>query len=114
MGLEPIWISPFDFKSNAYTNSAIRASLRSARRVPRGERASFLNSSIKSRCFGFSQSEARLLTERARKNSKEPILARILEAPPWPLGPNGESENRRFLEAPTGIEPVYKVLQTSA
>ena len=25
MGLEPIWISPFDFKSNAYTNSAIRA-----------------------------------------------------------------------------------------
>ena len=27
MGLEPIWISPFDFKSNAYTNSAIRASL---------------------------------------------------------------------------------------
>ena len=39
MGLEPIWISPFDFKSNAYTNSAIRASLRSARRVPRGERA---------------------------------------------------------------------------
>ena len=27
MGLEPIWISPFDFKSNAYTNSAIRAYL---------------------------------------------------------------------------------------
>ena len=27
MGLEPIWISPFDFKSNAYTNSAIRAKL---------------------------------------------------------------------------------------
>ena len=25
MGLEPIWIAPFDFKSNAYTNSAIRA-----------------------------------------------------------------------------------------
>ena len=25
MGLEPIWISPFDFKSNAYTNSATRA-----------------------------------------------------------------------------------------
>ena len=28
MGLEPIWISPFDFKSNAYTNSAIRAYLK--------------------------------------------------------------------------------------
>ena len=82
MGLEPIWISPFDFKSNAYTNSAIRASLLG-------------NSSIKSSYFGFSRSEARLLTERATKNSKEPILARILEAP-------------------TGIEPVYKVLQTSA
>ena len=27
MGLEPIWISPFDFKSNAYTNSATRALL---------------------------------------------------------------------------------------
>ncbi len=26
MGLEPIWIAPFDFKSNAYTNSATRAS----------------------------------------------------------------------------------------
>ena len=25
MGLEPIWIAPFDFKSNAYTNSATRA-----------------------------------------------------------------------------------------
>ena len=25
MGLEPIWFSPFDFKSNAYTNSATRA-----------------------------------------------------------------------------------------
>ena len=27
MGLEPIWIAPFDFKSNAYTNSATRACL---------------------------------------------------------------------------------------
>ena len=25
MGLEPIWKIPFDFKSNAYTNSATRA-----------------------------------------------------------------------------------------
>ena len=63
MGLEPIWISPFDFKSNAYTNSAIRAYWK--RR--------------------FAPWDATVITKPAR-----------------------------VLEAPTGIEPVYKVLQTSA
>ena len=50
-GLEPVWLSSFDFKSNAYTNSATRPY---------------------KTCFLI------------------------------------------LMEAPTGIEPVYKVLQTSA
>lgn len=73
MGLEPIWISPFDFKSNAYTNSAIRASLRQC-----FLEAPFCRQAIK-----------------ATEHGEESLLSFVVEAP-------------------TGIEPVYKVLQTSA
>ena len=66
MGLEPIWIAPFDFKSNAYTNSATRAG-------------------------GAASAEGSQGAEQ-----------------------ENESSLSVFLEAPTGIEPVYKVLQTSA
>ena len=82
MGLEPIWISPFDFKSNAYTNSATRALFHSARRVPKGR-------------MGFMEAPFCRKAIKAAEHNKESLLSFVVEAP-------------------TGIEPVYKVLQTSA
>ena len=69
MGLEPIWISPFDFKSNAYTNSATRANKFGGAVLPLGNQGA--------------------------EHDEESLLSFVVEAP-------------------TGIEPVYKVLQTSA
>ena len=80
MGLEPIWISPFDFKSNAYTNSAIRASLRSARRVPRGERASlqFLD---KIEVFWIFSERSAVIDRTSEEKYKRADFSKNLEAP---------------------------------